>query len=277
MENLIKKPSRVIVEITDKCNFKCKHCFANKLDYELKVDSWVKIFNNICKDKIQSITITGGEPLLFKGLWELLKKIKLKRTILTLDTNASLINENNIKDIEKHFKKIRISFYGLNRSWHANTQSKAFNEERFFETLKLLSSTKIKVQVKIPLFPNNVKNLYKILDRLKEFNLYQIVLIPIISEGNAKKLSNLIGARIAQKLLKQYPGFDNTMRVFRWSKGKHFLIRSNGNVILHPPIKNGSDYILGNAMDKTINELWELVPDKYKFVNSKLTNDLSSM
>ena len=277
MENLIKKPSRVIVEITDKCNFRCKHCFANKLDYELKVDSWVKIFNNICKDNIQSITITGGEPLLYKGLWELLKKIKLRKTVLTLDTNASLINEQNVKDIERHFKKIRISFYGLNRSWHANTQSKAFNEERFFETLKLLAQTKVKVQVKIPLFANNVKDLYKILDKLKEYNLYQIVLIPIISEGNAKKLTNLIGARAAQKLLKQYPGYEDSMRVFQWSKGKHFLIRSNGNVVLHPPIKGGGDYVLGNAMDKTINELWECVPEKYKLVNSRLTTDLSNI
>ena len=277
MENLIKKPSRVIVEITDKCNFRCKHCFANKFDYELKVDSWVKIFNNICKDDIQSITITGGEPLLYKGLWELLRKVKLRKTILTLDTNASLINEKNIKDIEKHFKKIRISFYGLNRSWHANTQSKAFNEERFFETLKLLSSTKVKIQVKIPLFANNVKDLYKILDKLKEYNLYQIVLIPIISEGNAKRLTNLIGKRQAQKLLREYPGRDDTMRVFSWSKGKHFLIRSNGNVVLHPPINNNGDYVLGNVMDKTINELWECVPEKYKLVNSMLTTDLSNI
>lgn len=88
MNTTIKKPSRVIVEITDKCNFRCKHCFANKHDYELKVDSWVKIFNNICKKDIQSITITGGEPLLYKGLFELLKKVRVRKTILTLDTNA---------------------------------------------------------------------------------------------------------------------------------------------------------------------------------------------
>lgn len=276
METSIKKPSRVIVEITDKCNFLCKHCFANKHDYELKVDSWVKIFNNICKKDIQSITITGGEPLLYKGLFELLSKVKIRKTILTLDTNASLINESNIKKIEKHFKKIRISFYGLNRSWHANTQSNALDEERFWQMLKLVSSSKLKVQVKIPLFANNVKNLYQILDKLREFNLYQIVLISIIPEGKAKSLSGLITESQANKLLKQYPHKTSNMRVFKWSKGKHFLIRSNGNVVLHPPI-NKNDYVLGNVMDRDIDELWQIVPEKYKEINAKLTTDLSEM
>ena len=72
MEQKIEKPKRVIVEITDRCNFRCKHCFENKNDLELKPSSWKKIFENICKDKIQSITITGGEPLLYKDLFNLL-------------------------------------------------------------------------------------------------------------------------------------------------------------------------------------------------------------
>ena len=79
MEKQIKKPKRVIVEITDRCNFNCIHCFANKNDSELKISSWKKIFDNICKEKIQSITITGGEPLLYKDLFQLLKIIKIRK------------------------------------------------------------------------------------------------------------------------------------------------------------------------------------------------------
>ena len=275
MKTTIQKPKRVIVEITDKCNFNCIHCFANKNDYELKVESWKKIFNNICKEKIQSITITGGEPLLYKGLFELLKQIKIRKTKLCLDSNASLINEDNINLIEKYFKKIRISHYGMNRSWHANTRTNGSNEEKFLNTLKLLCDSKLKVQVKIPLFANNVKNLFKILDSLKEFNIDEIVLIPIIPVARAKKLTNLTTAKEARKLLKEYSDKIRNIKVFRWANGKHFLIRSNGNVILHPPIKK-EEFILGNAMDKTISELWENVPDKYKEINEKLTTNIDS-
>lgn len=274
MQLQITKPKRVIVEITDKCNFRCKHCFANKNDLELSVQSWKRIFDNICKEKIQSITITGGEPLLYKDLFILLKQLHLRKTLLTLDTNASLINENNIKLIEKYFKKVRISHYGVNRSWHANTNSKAFDEERFLKVLKLLCDSKLKVQVKIPLFSNNVKNMSKLLDSLKPFDIDEIVLIPIIPVGKAKSLSNLIGAREAKRLINKYNDKERNIRVFRWTKGKHFLIRSNGNVVLHPPI-NKEETLLGNAMDRSISELWERVPEKYKQINDVFTSDLA--
>jgi len=268
-----EKPKRVIIEITDKCNFRCKHCFANKNDLELTVNSWKKIFENICKEKIQSITITGGEPLLYRDLFTLLKQVKVRKTKLALDTNASLVNENNIKLIEKYFKKVRISYYGINRSWHANTQSKACDEEKFLRSLKLLCDSKLIVQVKIPLFTNNVKNLYKMLDKLKDYNVNEIVLIPIIPCGKARSLTGLISQKEVKKLLKEYNDSTRNIKVFRWSKGKHFLIRSNGNVILHPPIRK-EETLLGNAMDRSITELWERVPEKFKEINEKLTTDL---
>lgn len=273
MELLNKKPKRVIIEITDRCNFNCKHCFANKNDFELKLESWKKIFNNICKEKIQSITITGGEPLLYKDLFNLLKQVKIRKTKLSLDSNASLINQSNIKLIEKYFKKIRISHYGINRSWHANTQTNGSNEQKFLETLKLLCDSKLKVQVKIPLFTNNVKNLFKILDQLKSFNIDEIVLIPIIPVGKASKLGTLVSAKEARKLIKVYGDQERNIKVFRWANGKHFLIRSNGNVILHPPIRK-EEMVLGNAMDRTISELWEFVPEKYREINQNMTSDI---
>ena len=273
MENQIKKPKRVIVEITDRCNFNCTHCFANKNDCELKISSWKKIFDNICKEKIQSITITGGEPLLYKDLFKLLKIIKIRKTKLCLDSNASLINESNIKLIEKYFKKVRISHYGINRSWHANTQTNGSNEQKFLSALKLLCDSKVKVQVKIPLFANNVKNLFKILDSLKHYCIDEIVLIPIIPVGKATKLTNFIGSREANRLIKEYGDKERSIKVFRWAKGKHFLIRSNGNVVLSPPIKK-EETILGNALDRTISELWERVPNKFKEINKNMTSDI---
>lgn len=276
MDKKITRPKRVIVEITDRCNFRCKHCFANKNDLELSLSSWKKIFENIFKEKIQSVTITGGEPLLYRELFDLLESLHIKKTILALDTNASLINENNIKFIEKYFKKIRVSYYGFNRSWHANTNSNAFDEERFKKVLKLLCESKLFVQVKIPLFPNNVKKIYKILDGLKDFNIDEIVLIPIIPVGKAKNLSNLVGQRYAKQLIKTYGDTERNIKVFRWVKGKHFLIRSNGNVVLHPMLKR-EEFLLGNALDRPISELWDRVPERFKEINSDFTNDLSQL
>lgn len=176
--------------------------------------------------------------------------------------------------IEKYFKKVRVSYYGKDRSWHANTQSNSCDEERFFSSLKLLCDSKIKVQVKIPLFNNNVKNLYSMLDSLKQFNIDEIVLIPIIPYGKAKNMPDLTTAKQAKQPIKEYNDNTRNIKVFRWAKGKHLLIRSNGNVVLHPPIRT-EETILGNAMDRPLSELWQKVPEKYQEQNQKLTSDIN--
>ena len=91
--------------------------------------------------------------------------------------------------------------------------------------------------------------------------------------GRAKNLENLISVSQAKKLIKEYGDNERNIKVFRWAKGKHFLIRCNGNVVLHPPIKK-EEFVLGNILDRTINELWERVPVQYKMLNEKLTTNL---
>ena len=266
MKTKIDKPKFVIVEITDRCNFKCKHCFANKSDSELDLASWKKIFENINKEKIKYVTISGGEPLLYKDLFFLLKDVRSNDAILTLDTNGSLINESNVKFIERYFSKVRITHFGINKSWHANTQSDEIYEYKFYQALRILCDSKSEVHVKIPLFNNNVNNLFKILDDLKRFDIDKIILVPINYFGKDTKIKNFVTSSEAKKLIKEYGDKTRNIKVSRWPKFRQFLIRSNGDVVLSPPIGK-EEMLLGNAMDMSISELWDKVPDEYKHVN----------
>lgn len=112
------------------------------------------------------------------------------------------------------------------------------------------------------------------LDDLKQFNVDETVLIPIIPYGKAQNMVDLTTAKEAKQLIKKYNDNSRIIKVFRWAKGKHLLIRSNGNVVLHPPVKN-EEIVLGNIMDRPLSELWEKVPDKNKEQNQKLTSDIT--
>lgn len=112
------------------------------------------------------------------------------------------------------------------------------------------------------------------LDSLKQFNIDEIVLIPIIPYGKAKNMPDLTTAKQAKQPIKEYNDNTRNIKVFRWAKGKHLLIRSNGNVVLHPPIRT-EETILGNAMDRPLSELWQKVPEKYQEQNQKLTSDIN--
>lgn len=277
----IEKPSRMIIELTDKCNLNCIHCFANKKDNDLNYNEWIKIIQKSIDEGISSISITGGEPLLYPSFFEIFNNINCKDTKITLDTNGTFINEKNIDDLKQNFKLIRVSIYGYTDDDCLKiTKNKLFKYKTVLNAIKLLSDNKVKIQVNIPLFKENIDYLDKIIDELINYNIYEIVLIPILNIGKAKGMSDIPNENIAKEIFEKYIDKVNCKyRLFKWAEGKHFLIRANGNVYLHPFYVNGkeTDFYLGNIIDNSIDELWSKVDEKYKIVNYKLTPNLDDI
>lgn len=102
----IKTPENLIFFITNKCNARCKHCFywkeLNKKDSELTLSQIKKIVSSL-KNRIETLSLTGGEPFLRKDIYEIIElfyKINhLKKVHIT--SNGSLP-----EDIFKICKKI---------------------------------------------------------------------------------------------------------------------------------------------------------------------------
>lgn len=108
------------ISITDKCNFSCLHCSRefNKLEKKYilsfeEIINIVKIFTNI---GIRKIKITGGEPLIRKDVYYLLKEISNIQGIeeISLTTNGFYLFENIEKIRNAGVKRINISLNTLN-------------------------------------------------------------------------------------------------------------------------------------------------------------------
>ena len=70
----IPKPVGVSIDITNRCNLKCKHCYFLRQNYKAELDdnAWlnkIKDIKNQYKNLLQA-SWCGGEPLLRKGLIE---------------------------------------------------------------------------------------------------------------------------------------------------------------------------------------------------------------
>lgn len=114
----IKEPKGISVHlvITNKCNLKCKHCSTmsdcdgTDIDFE-KIDILIE---NISILNVETITISGGEPIINVYFADIIEKIKNKmpKVPLVLSTNATLINETNIDFILDNFYQIDISIDG---------------------------------------------------------------------------------------------------------------------------------------------------------------------
>src|SRR5580658_910442 len=89
------------VSITDSCNYKCVYCRTGEVGAqypELQIDEYRRIIGLFVSLGITKVRLTGGEPLLRRGLVEMVQELASLRTLtgepldLALTTNGHLLD-----------------------------------------------------------------------------------------------------------------------------------------------------------------------------------------
>lgn len=94
------------VSLTAKCNLRCVYCMPENgcivTKETLTFDEFWRLIKLICKTGIKKIRLTGGEPLLYSNLLDLIRKIKNSTQIeeIALTTNGILL-ENKVEMLKK--------------------------------------------------------------------------------------------------------------------------------------------------------------------------------
>lgn len=87
--------------VTDRCNLRCYYCmpdenvsFSSRKEI-LSIEEMLLLIDILAESGIGKLRLTGGEPLLRKGLFYFIKEVKAKSNIgqLTLTTNGVLLEE----------------------------------------------------------------------------------------------------------------------------------------------------------------------------------------
>ena len=111
---ILSAPIIVWLEITDKCSLKCKQCFLDSKSLNknntLSLELLEKIIFELYETGVYKVTITGGEPLLYKELPNLLTLLNVKDIGIRIFTNG-LVPHRNIEMLNNF--KIDILFLSL--------------------------------------------------------------------------------------------------------------------------------------------------------------------
>ncbi|HEX4311368.1 MAG TPA: GTP 3',8-cyclase MoaA [Acidobacteriaceae bacterium] len=105
-ERLIDKHGRAItdlrVSVTDRCNYKCVYCRTGNegaVYAELPIADYLRMTRVFVSLGIEKVRLTGGEPLLRRGLTDLIRELSTLRTLdgapldIALTTNGHLLEE----------------------------------------------------------------------------------------------------------------------------------------------------------------------------------------
>lgn len=98
----VEKPfKKVIIQITEKCNLKCKHCFVSSSSTQGNFISYKQIetiiLPKLLKSKTVKVTLTGGEPLVHPNAKEIIKLLCENGIEVAVCTNGVLVTDDLIR------------------------------------------------------------------------------------------------------------------------------------------------------------------------------------
>lgn len=105
MSSLLTRPLNAQLEVTDRCNFQCRHCYH--LDFDCGTESQdvsdnqvMLMAEKLVETRLFGITVTGGEPLVRKNLVKQLVRYFREHDIeASINTNLLLLDKATLKEL----------------------------------------------------------------------------------------------------------------------------------------------------------------------------------
>ena len=113
------------IYLTNACNLRCDHCFmrsGSPLKNELPADEWRRILSEFKANGGQSVTFSGGEPLMNPAFDDILihaASLQLETTVLS---NGILWTQERIAKLAPYISQIQISIDGFDESSNAKVR-----------------------------------------------------------------------------------------------------------------------------------------------------------
>lgn len=177
-----------LIKPTHQCNMRCKYCFAEKYGYDdniLEMSS-LKRYLFLLSQKYQYINLVwhGGEPLMvsldfYDEIYNYCSHLDSK-FIYSLQTNGSLLNEENINFFKKHKTSIGLSFDGI-----SNEISRG-NTKKIISNIELLQKNEMFPGAVLVVNQNNVNNLINEYEYFKSLGI-GMKINPMFNDGAARK------------------------------------------------------------------------------------------
>lgn len=184
----IFKPGLGVLEITNRCNLQCKHCYIVKKNFaELDITVWEKIINDLSINGCEFIIISGGEPFLFHNLWEILKYCVKKGIKTVITSNGTLIKKEDIQRLkDSGISGIQISIDG-NKKEHENIRGfKTYKDS--LKIIENLVSQGLRTSTCTTLLKINLHCIEKMIKKISQLEVSNIGFERFTPIGNGDKL-----------------------------------------------------------------------------------------
>lgn len=198
MENSSYMIRSVAIDITNKCNFRCLHCYnysgEHNRESEMSDQEILNIINEICDYQPDSICLCGGEPLLRVGLiYKICDLVKNKNSnnVINMVSNGYFLNDeiaNNLK--EKGLGTIQISLDGSKPISHNWIRQNELAYDKAIKAIKIAVKSGLTVNVACCPTIKNFGELGEVIQKCIDLGVSMVRFQPLMIMGRGTGLRN---------------------------------------------------------------------------------------
>lgn len=164
------------VDITTRCNLRCKHCRTESVDYDLSLEQVEIIAQKLAHPQRRIVFLSGGEPLIRKDIVQIVKIFKKYIPCVCINTNSLLLTEELLDQlIEAGLNYIQVSLDGLKET-HDYMRGTG-NFDKAIDKLRMINQKDIKLHISCCISLLNIDTMY---DFAKELLVNQGISVDIL-------------------------------------------------------------------------------------------------
>lgn len=228
-------PLELSLEITNRCNLKCIHCYKNAgyksntyINYETLINTL-----NYFKEKITTVQLTGGDPMLHPQFSQILNFCKNNFDEVIVSIPAILVNKDNAKDFLG--TQVNVSLYSINSKDHDNITLVSNSYFQVINGIKLLQDLNVDICVTNILTNNNIMDIEAFINEMINSKIKNIKFGLFSKVGRGIDLDNSweLGEEqydyITKKINEMRSKYKNIVNIITFTDYKHDKIESECN------------------------------------------------
>lgn len=286
-------------ECTLRCNFNCKHCGSkaggSSFSDELNTEEIKKVFSGIAKDfnpRFIFVSITGGEPLLRKDIFEVMGFANKLGFTWGMVSNGYLISDSVINEMKKSgMSSLVISIDGL-ENIHDSFRNQKGSFKKAIKAVELVSNANFLKELNITttIHKKNIFQLEEMYNIFKNTGINSWRLTNIDPIGRAMENKDLmLDKEDLTKLLDFIKEKRSTSKIeityacsgflgYKYEgevRNKYFMcitginvgsILANGDIFVCPNVPRIKKLIQGNVRKDRFSEIWN---NKFEFFRNR--------
>ncbi|MBW2064284.1 MAG: heme b synthase [Deltaproteobacteria bacterium] len=197
-------------ELTRSCNLNCTHCRASSergpYPGELEEEKCREILDQIASVGKPIVILTGGEPLLREGVFELAEYGTRLGLRMVMATNATMITPGLAERMKASgIQRVSVSLDGPDGETHDSFRKVPGAFKRSLEGIEYIKKAGIQFQINTTVTKHNVELIPEVLNKAMKLGAAAHHLFLLVPTGRAREMVNQeIDAKKYEELLKWF-------------------------------------------------------------------------